>query len=391
MSVLTVKPKFLYPESRKFPFDEVAEKIVRALEKRNWKVPKIEVKFDVYGSGEEKYKLVREIIGDDFKLYFCRIQGRIPDSFWNNTAALQEICIPKQIIEVYEDESGPTYYLYVGNDWEADKKWFMNSIKVNSKLRNEPRRYLRYSGNAYNKRARELVVDTDLGREYSPVGDEPTSFNLKAKYKEFASWLEEHVLKYILSFPEVNEVEEDSVNLIPYNGPWKFIYSFCDNENAERIIQGKKNPDELKPFERHASFGHYGRLVPLDVPRKDRFPEIAREGFIWCDVNSKINRIVQMEMKSSFRGDNNFITLRLKYANDVYVADNAAYEEKREAFFKTLEPHECLSDEQLGDALAARGATIVSIDEYKGNYKEPIVLIGRELDFDEIVSILYIE
>ena len=55
MSVLTVKPKFLYPHSRQFPFDEVAEKIVRELKKRNFDIPGIEVELDSYGSGEEKY------------------------------------------------------------------------------------------------------------------------------------------------------------------------------------------------------------------------------------------------------------------------------------------------------------------------------------------------
>ena len=77
MSVLTTKPTFLYPHSRQFPFDEVAEKIVRALEKRNWNVPGISVDFYTYGSGEAKYKMVNHIIGSDFKLSFCRSQGKL--------------------------------------------------------------------------------------------------------------------------------------------------------------------------------------------------------------------------------------------------------------------------------------------------------------------------
>lgn len=145
MSVLTTAPQFLYPRLRQFPIDEVAEKIVRAIEKRNWKVPGITVEFDIYGSGEAKYKMVSSIIGENFKLYFCRIQGRLNER-WNDIAALHSVCIPKQILEVYSDGSGSTYYLYVGKDWESDKEWFMNSIKVNSKLNKEPRRYLRYCG-----------------------------------------------------------------------------------------------------------------------------------------------------------------------------------------------------------------------------------------------------
>lgn len=232
MSVLTTKPKFLYPHSRQFPFDETAEKIVRAIEKRNWKVPGITVKFHTYGSGEAKYQMVSYISGDNFKLFFCCIQGHL-DGYWNDTAALHEVCIPKQILEVYGDESGPSYYLYVGKDWEAEKQWFMNSTKVNSKLNKEPRRYLRYTGNTYKQRAKELVADNDLGREYEPKDDEPIRLNLNEIFKEFNEWLEENVLQYILNFPESDNIEPPikMEELIPYNGPW---YK-CQYMNEQKI------------------------------------------------------------------------------------------------------------------------------------------------------------
>ena len=43
-----------------------------------------------------------------------------------------------------------------------------------------------------------------------------------------------------------------------------------------------------------------------------------------------------------------------------------------------------LTDDELGRAYASRGETLVSISEYKGEYDEPIVLISRELEFEEI-------
>ena len=399
MSVLKVKPEFLYPHSRQFPFDEVAEKIVRELEKRNWTVPGITVRFDTYGSGEAKFKLVREINGENFKLYFSRGQGRLNDTNWNDTAALHSVHIPKQIIEVFEDESGPTYYLYVGKNWEEDKKFFMNSIKVNSKLRREPRRYLKYTGNTYMSRALELVPYNDLGREYSPMGDEPRRINLKEKFKEFTSWLEEFALDYILTFTVEEVVEEKNKELIPYEGPWTTVFSLCDTREARRIMKGKENSNELPLQDRHAYFGRIRRLVPLDVRNNGRFPQIAREGFIWCDVNTNItpnskvddiSQCIAWEMWHLFKG-NCIIAVKLKYANDVYVADNAKYEEKRHQLFESIAPRDMLTDEELGDALAARGATIVPITEYKGEYKEPIVLINRELDFDEIDWIAYDE
>ena len=391
MSVLNVKPEFLYPYSRQFPFDEVAEKIVRELEKRNWKVPGITVEFDTYGSGEAKFKRVCQIKGENFKLRFSRIQGRLNKTL-NDIAALESVYIPKEIIRVYEDESGPTYYLYVGENWDKDKEWFMDSIKVNSKLRGEPRRYLRYSGNTYKSRATELFYDIDLGREYSPMEDEPRVINLEQKFKEFTSWLKEFVLDYILSFPEENEKEESVVELIPYEGLWPTVFSLCDCKAAERILKGKENPKQLPLEKRHAYFGCGSRLVPLTVPCEGRYPKIARDGFIWCDVNSnitpntkmnEISRCVDLAM-CSISGETYLVAIRLKYANGVYVADNAKYEEMRQQLFESIAPRDRLTDEELGDALAARGATIIPITEYNGDYKDPIVLINRELDFDEI-------
>lgn len=71
MSVLTRTPQFLYPLSRQFPFDEGAEEIVKAIEKRNWKVPGITIEFGTYGSGEEKYQMVSKITSNQVILRSC--------------------------------------------------------------------------------------------------------------------------------------------------------------------------------------------------------------------------------------------------------------------------------------------------------------------------------
>ena len=395
MSLLTAKPEFLYPHSRQFPFDEVAEKIVRALEKRNWKVPGITIEFDTYGSGEAKYQMVRFITGSNFKLHFNRKQGQL-NAHWNDCAALHSVCIPKQHLEVFSDESGPSYYLYVGNDWETDKEWFMDSLKVHSKLNNEPRRYLRYDGCEYKKRPKELLANNDLDREYSPEGNDPVRINLEQKFNEITSWLEEFVLGYILNFPQADVVESPTPipKPIPYIGLWHTIYSICDAKEAQRIKNGKENPGKLPPEQRHAFIGNARRLVPLTV-NAGELPEIAFEGFIWCDVNQE-NKVsknsefvyeVQSAMASAFGGLNYIVAINLKYANDVYVADNSKYNETRNQLFDAILPRKRLTDEELDTAIAARGATIIPITEYKGDFKEPIVLIQRELEFEEIAWI----
>ena len=47
--------QFLYPTSRMFPVDEVCEKIVRELEKRDWNVPDINVEFYSYMATFKKW------------------------------------------------------------------------------------------------------------------------------------------------------------------------------------------------------------------------------------------------------------------------------------------------------------------------------------------------
>ena len=385
MSVLTTKPKFLYPKSRMFPFDEVTERIVRELEKRNWSVPGITVDFHTYGTGEAKYRRVEYVYGENFKLYFCRPQGTLPSKL-NDTAAIHELWIPNEELTVYDDGSGPTYFLYVGDDWNLDKSWFMDSIKIHSKLRKKPRKYIRYKRNLTT--VNELIYDDDLDREYEPEGDEPRRISIPETYNRFKTYLEENVLQYIESFPEEEAVEEPAVELIPYEGPWKEIFSLCDYDEKRRITQGMIDLQKLTPENRHAYFGSGRRLVGLSVQNTCNFPEKAYDGFIWADTNPEamdygcLNKQVKNAM-GSIR-DDFLVSISLKYANDVYVVDNALFDETRMRLFEQIAPRDTLTDEELYLVYAERAKTLIPITEYKGGYKEPLVLICRELDFDEI-------
>lgn len=210
MSVGT-RPAFLYPCSRQFPFDEVSERIVRALEARNWNVPGIRVTFRTAGDGVSQ--MVDSIAGDGFRLWFCRVQRSM--GHWNDTAAVTELAIPGRELHVHDNEDGPTYYVYVGGNWSADKERFISYGKVNSKLNREPRMYLRYKGQcgcggargmAHTHRGRRsslLVHDNDLGREYDPEGDEPRSYRTDQVFAAFTRWLKSDLLARIEAVPAV--------------------------------------------------------------------------------------------------------------------------------------------------------------------------------------------
>lgn len=372
MSVLTVKPKFLYPHSRQFPFDEVAEKIVRELKKRNFDIPGIEVELDSYGSGEEKYIYVSMIKGADFKLWFCRVQGQLSKSK-NDIAAIHEIKIPRQELCVYEDESGPTYRIYVGDDWEKDKEWFFNTIKIHAKLRGESKKYLIYSGNTYKSRAVYLLPDKDLGREYEPEEGEPQRIEVKDVFSNITEYLTKNVLEYILKFPEAEVIVDPKIEeVIPYKGKHTLLYSLCNGKDKYIIDTGKKNPLELPPEKRCVHFGMRG---------------------IWCDINTD-GKITPEATKSDFLpevvGNMDWISslhvvaIRPKYANGIFVIDESKFEERRQELFKQIAPRDTLTDEELDSAYDARKATEIPVNDYKGDYKKPIVIITRELDFDEI-------
>ena len=372
MSVLTVKPKFLYPHSRQFPFDEVAEKIVRELKKRNFDIPGIEVELDSYGSGEEKYIYVSMIKGADFKLWFCRVQGQLSKSK-NDIAAIHEIKIPRQELCVYEDESGPTYRIYVGDDWEKDKEWFFNTIKIHAKLRGESKKYLIYSGNTYKSRAVYLLPDKDLGREYEPEEGEPQRIEVKDVFSNITEYLTKNVLEYILKFPEAEVIVDPKIEeVIPYKGKHTLLYSLCNGKDKYIIDTGKKNPLELPPEKRCVHFGMRG---------------------IWCDINTD-GKITPEATKSDFLPEVvwsmdwisslHVVAIRPKYANGIFVIDESKFEERRQELFKQIAPRDTLTDEELDSAYDARKATEIPVNDYKGDYKKPIVIITRELDFDEI-------
>ena len=196
--------RFLLPTSRQYVFDETMGQLVQALQERKWKVPDISVKFYWYGP-QQAYSNVDTIQGPDFRLWFCRVQSRI-SSHCNDTAAVTQLNIPRKQLDVFEDYSGPALYSYVGDNWERDKKWFETSGKVNSKLNEEPRRYLKYHGSFYptkqayhencgrhwrGKLPPYLLHDDDLGREYGLLSGDPESFKTEDVLNEFNGFFKE--------------------------------------------------------------------------------------------------------------------------------------------------------------------------------------------------------
>jgi hypothetical protein len=394
--------QFLYPTSTQYPVDEVCGEIVRALEARNFDVPGIVVEMDTYGSGEQRMRLVRHVVGRDFRLCFGRPQGTMPGGHWSNSAAVSDICIPRKMISIYEDESGPTLYLYVGKDWDVDREQFWAGFHVNSKLNSKPRTYLRYSGTGYKRRTSALVHTNDLGREYDPEGDEPTRFGTAQTLDEFRVYLRDVVLTAILQHPEATQRIDPLTEPDPIPWPAEFgsIFCFGDEEAADRIQQGQTDPTELDAAKRYGMSSGGRRLNSYDIRNDGTVPEIAYDGFLWCGLGEVMKPGGVPNFDLSIPGHYRWsdrerfvIRVRPKSANDIYIADHGAYVKRREelvthdaveAMRRGQSPPNTFTSEQVSDFNNARARTIVPIHEYKGGFTQPVVLVNRELGFDEV-------
>ena len=161
----------LRPKARQFPFDETCSDLISLLEARNFNIPGISVRFSEYGG----HKMVSVVEGSDFRLWFCRIQGRLGQ--WNDIAAISQIVIEDISLSVYEDGSGPSLYIYVGSDLQKDMKWWLcNSWDLNARLHHRERKAIYYSGSCsqnggYFRNGSNiyLIQNNDLGRAYSPI------------------------------------------------------------------------------------------------------------------------------------------------------------------------------------------------------------------------------
>ncbi len=378
----------LYPKSRQFPFDEVCEQIVRALLARNWKVPGFAVTFSDYGSGAQKLRYVRDVTSDqsaidlgqhDVKISFGRPQGHLPGGRFNDVAAVREVRIAKRALRVYEDESGPTYSVYVGDDWEFDRSAYWD--RYNARLDGLPRKCLRYSGARYQGH----LVAVEDSREYTPAADDPQTYSTAEVMEEVRAYLQEVVLPAIEEHPVADVVMEVPADLpiIPFPADFGPFFTSGEGRDVRRIELGKKCLIELPLAERYGMAGNGQRLAPTYIKSGPDLPEVAYDGFLWCGVVGTAGWRVPGHMDGSF--DTHLIKVTPKDARGIYVADNAVYEKFREELSSAIRgKRDRFTDEEVNAFIRARACTIVPILEYKGGYEDPVYLINRELGFDEV-------
>ena len=218
MSITTaIDAPFHFPRARQYPFDEVCERIVRALANRWYMVPDFVLLFDRNPPGGPEF--VREIlVPHEVRLRFARLQGhfnfgdrRIADS-----AAVGLITIAKcpiatiekpVTLELYveERESACVLYTMVGGSWLE----FSGEPKMGNVREGGERRYLRYAASYESTRIKMstatrtnlrppfFVHDRDRGREHDLMPGEPRFFPTDPIFDAITQWLMTQLLPRI--------------------------------------------------------------------------------------------------------------------------------------------------------------------------------------------------
>lgn len=210
---------------------------------------------------------------------------------------------------------------------------------------------------------------------------------------EMIIWLAENVLNPLRTAPKPDRQATEKPEEEPFpEGKIGPLYTFIKEEVLRKIALIRGNPSKAYPDERKAVSPSW-RLVPVGTPLRGA-SRIAYDGFVWCGVGemneesaSEPNMEIGLVYKhTGFSEQEGVAVINPKTATDVYVVDWQARNEVREQFrLKALdEGRDRFTDDEVGDIEIAVAKTLVSITEYKGEYKKPIVLIGRDLEIDEI-------
>lgn len=400
LSINRPEPTMLRPTAQQFPFDETCAQITQALEARNWQVPGLTVKFRTYGSGDSLYRIVNEVRGDDFVLNFGRSQGRL--GYYNDTAAIDRIAIPGRDLSVYTEECGPTFAEYIGDDWMADREQF---LRYGAKFQDDKSgHYIAFDATCDCRNTRGasysalglLMGESDLTHTHenrrSPIlsakSDKERRYRTNDIYNEFADWLTENVLRMIEAHPLVQpDYSQFVIKDAPFPSNLPEIYCFAKFRDAIHIRRGQEDVATIPTHERYAlsqstrwvTLGAYDKLNPV--------PDTAYDGFIWCgfgSVNSD-STVHDIPIPDHIPWDEEFVCrVKPNRANDIYVGDHAAYLKRRDELELVMENRDRFTDNELNEMYLARGHAFVPVSDYDGSFEQPVLLIGREIGFDEI-------
>jgi hypothetical protein len=151
------------------------------------------------------------------------------------------------------------------------------------------------------------------------------------------------------------------------------------------------------PEERYGFIGNGYRLAPFNTRNDGTMPEVAYDGFKWCGLGAVTATTEAVSINvpglTGWREETAYVfRVTPRDISGIYIADNGAFERRRKELFAAIKPRDQLTDEELSEAMLARGRTIMPVADYalmvkadpSKAYTEAVILVKRELSFDEV-------
>ncbi|CAH1688608.1 conserved hypothetical protein [Hyphomicrobiales bacterium] len=380
------QPDFVWPnEGNRHPLAHAGARLVQEFARVGWDAPGFNVELAIRGSGRNLHRQVQRISGDlpegpfvfTFGMHDVDRDGKAV------AAGLSEIVIPPGIeLVTYSDNSGPTAAIYVGRNWKADAKAFIEGFKTNAKLNGQRKSYLRYEASHLPRYRGILLHTNDLGREYDPEGAEPTALALIEIVAKVEAVVDRIIAQLIkLPSAELGGPDAGLSNLLPVTAtpaPPDFpkLYAWVRDHRLHHLLSEPKGPEDD-----YALRGGTRLLRLGDRPRAKVDP-IAYEGFIYASADPRARREHPMDSYDQSLP----VEIKLSDLTDVYVVDASLYRDARlTAYARALaRGKEEITERDIVDAMGAVAKSMVPVTEYTGGFLEPMHLIRRQLTRDEV-------
>lgn len=377
---------------------QIAALLPRKIDAYHYKQGYAEETIEVPGLGEVQVKMhdssgifksINQVRVGNFCIWNCRqtglwYNGNLIDNSRPTSIELDDS--EKTHIQLYDDESG--IFIQRNGKMFTNARWKTRagSGYGSDYLRDEL--YRTYNGGNEMSSIREGQAPNKGWR------DDTTEYSWKQVQDQAIVWMAENIL-----FPLKQALKpEGQATELPEDEPYPFdkigpIFTFIETQDLERVARIKDNPTGAYPEERQAI--HPGqRLVPYDMSSKD-LPSGAHDGYIYAkpgvilDMDPSSVKKIGHEWRRTdnmLGNANGFAQIRPKSAREVYVVDWAEWQKFRDSTFS--ESHDRLTDAEMCENYAVVARTMTPVTEYDGSFAEPLVIIGRELELDEIEALV---
>ena len=334
------------------------------------------VRVNLSQTGKNIFTYISSIEADTFRLWNCRQSGRRYLNRHNDIARPQDVEIkPLELkLTLYEDDSG-IFITEKGVKYTNSRSIALGRGYSGDSFRDE----------MYQEGRKREFSYFDEGRDKKFASIKPDKC-WSVERDRIVEWLKGDVLEKIVATPKYENQATELPEAVAYPDKVGQLYTWISAKKAEKLEVTGGDSSKVYPDEKYALSPEW-RLVPRSI--RGDFPKEADDGYIWCGIGeakpntpSEDYDIPGYHMDNDF-GDyrNKLVQVTPKNGEDIFVVDYQVWDDFREKAFKTIDR---LSDEEYAEMHRLLARTLIPINGYKGDYKKPVVLIGRDLELDEV-------